>query len=151
MKRIWDVTRPLAPGIPAWPGDREFHRGWTARLEDGAPCNVGEFAMSCHTGTHLDAPFHFAATGATVDQVPLQACVGPCVVVALARLADAAGAERVLVRAAGGAPTVAQVEALRGLRLLGTDGASVDPADAPALDVHRALWHKGAVILEGLD
>ncbi len=151
MKRIWDVTRPLAPGIPAWPGDREFRRGWTARLEDGAPCNVGEFAMSCHTGTHVDAPFHFAATGATVDQVPLQACVGPCVVVALARLGEAAGAERVLVRAAGGAPTVAQVEALPGLRLLGTDGASVDRAEAAALEVHRALWHRGAVILEGLD
>jgi len=151
MTRIWDVTRPLAPGTPAWPGDREYTRAWTARLEDGAPCNVGEFAMSCHTGTHVDAPFHLAATGATVDQVPLQACVGPCVVVPLARLAEAAGAERVLVRAGGGAPTLAQVAALPGLRLLGTDGASVDPRDSATLDVHHALWHRGAVILEGLD
>ncbi len=151
MQRIWDVTRPLAPGMPVWPGDREFSRGWTSRLEDGARCNVGEFAMSCHAGTHVDAPFHFAATGATVDQIPLQACLGPCVVVPLSRLADAAGAERVLVRAAGGTATAAQVDALPGLRLFGTDGASVDPEDSDSLDVHRALWHKGAVILEGLD
>jgi arylformamidase len=151
MKRIWDVTRPLAPGIPVWPGDRPFRTGWTARLDEGAPCNVGEFAMSCHTGTHIDAPFHFAATGAAIDAVPLQACVGPCRVVPLERLADAAGEERVLVRAGGGAPTLSQVAALPGLRLLGTDAGSVDAADDAELAVHRALWHKGAVILEGLD
>lgn len=151
MKRIWDVTRPLAPGIPVWPGDREFSRGWTSRLEAGARCNVGEFAMSCHTGTHVDAPFHFAATGATVDRIPLHACLGPCVVVPLDRLAGAAGAERILVRARGGVPTVAQVEALPALHLLGTDGPSVDREDSAGMDVHHALWHRGAVILEGLD
>ena len=151
MKRIWDVTRPLAPGIPVWPGDREFSRGWSARLEDGARCNVGEFAMSCHTGTHVDAPFHFAATGATADRIPLQACIGPCVVVPLDGLPGAAGAERILLRAHGGTPTAAQIEALPTLRLLGTDGPSVDPEDSVALDVHHALWHRGAVILEGLD
>lgn len=150
MKRLWDVTRPLAPGIATWPGDRAFARGWTARIEDGAPCNVGEFAMSCHTGTHVDAPFHLAATGATDDHLPLQACLGPCVVVPLARLAEAAGAERVLLRAGGGAPTAAQIAGLSGLRLLGTDGPSVDREDAETLEVHHALWHRGVVILEGL-
>ena len=150
MKRIWDVTRPLAPGIPVWPGDRAFATGWTSRLRDGASCNVGHVAMSCHAGTHIDAPYHFAETGATIDQVPLQACVGPCVVLPLETLADAAGEERVLLRSGGGAPAVAALEALAGLRLLGTDAASVDDADAAALAVHHALWHRGVVILEGL-
>ena len=151
MKRIWDVTRPLAPGIPVWPGARAFATGWTSRLRDGASCNVGHVAMSCHAGTHIDAPYHFAETGATIDQVPLQACVGPCIVLPLERLADAAGEERVLLRSGGGAPAVAALEALAGLRLLGTDAASVDDADAAALAVHHALWHRGVVILEGLD
>jgi arylformamidase len=150
MRRIWDVTRPLAQGIPVWPGDRAFAVGWTSRLREGADCNVGHVAMSCHTGTHIDAPYHFAETGATVDKVPLQACVGPCVVLPLARLGEAAGEERVLLRSGGGAPTVAQVEGLTALRLLGTDAASVDGAAAETLDVHHALWHKGVVILEGL-
>ncbi len=151
MRRLWDITRPVAPGLPVWPGDRPVRTGWTARLEDGAPCNVGEFAMSCHAGTHIDAPLHFAATGAPVDAVPLQACRGPWVGGPLARGAAAAGAERVLVRAGGGAPTALALAALPGLRLLGTDGASVDAADADGLPVHHALWRRGAVILEGLD
>ena len=151
MKRIWDITRVLAPGMPVWPGDRPFERGWTARLEDGAPCNVGHFSMSAHAGTHIDAPFHFAGTGATSERVPLQACIGPCVVLPLSRLAEARGEERVLVRSGGGAPTAAQVAALPELRLLGTDGWSVDPVGSATLDVHHALWHRGVVILEGLD
>ena len=151
MKRIWDITRPLAPGIPVWPGDRAFASGWTARLREGAVCNVGHVAMSLHTGTHIDAPYHFAETGATIDKVPLQACLGPCVVLPLARLADSAGAERVLLRSDGGVPTVAALAALAGLHLLGTDAESVDETDSKTLDVHHALWHRGVVILEGLD
>jgi arylformamidase len=151
MRRIWDVTRPLAPGIPVWPGDRAFAVGWTSRLREGAFCNVGHVAMSCHTGTHIDAPYHFAETGATIDKVPLQACVGPCVVLPLGRLADAAGEERVLLRSGGGAPAAAALAALAGLRLLGTDAPSVDEASAATLDGHRALWHRGVVILAGLD
>ena len=151
MKRIWDVTRPLAPGIPVWPGDRAFTSGWTSRLRDGADCNVGHVALSCHTGTHIDAPYHFAETGATIDKVPLQACVGPCVVLPLGRLAEAASEERVLLRSGGGAPALAALEGLAGLRLLGTDAASVDETDAAPLAVHHALWHRGVVILEGLD
>jgi len=151
VKRIWDVSRVLAPGMPAWPGDRPFERGWTSRLEDGAPCNVGHFTMSCHAGTHLDAPFHFALTGATAEKAPLNCCVGPCAVLPLERLAEAAGEERVLIRSGGRCPTAAQVDALPGLRLLGTDAWSVDPEADASLAVHHALWRRGAVILEGLD
>jgi arylformamidase len=151
VKRIWDITRVVSPGLWVWPGDRPYERGWTWRMRDGASCNVGQVSMSCHAGTHIDAPYHFAETGATAEKVPLQACMGPCVVLPLAHLAEAAGEVRVLVKADGAVPTVEQVEALSGLRLFGTDGPSVDPMDSKTLDVHHALWHKGAVILEGLD
>ncbi|MEK7668325.1 MAG: cyclase family protein [Gemmatimonadota bacterium] len=151
MTRIWDVTQVVAPGVWVWPGDRAYDCGWTWRMRDGASCNVGQIAMSCHTGTHIDAPYHFAETGATVEKAPLLACLGPCRVLPLERVAEAAGEERVLVRAGGAAPTVAQIGGLPGLRLFGIDGPSVDPMDSRTLDAHHALWHKGAVILEGLD
>ena len=64
---------------------------------------------------------------------------------------DGVRAERVLIRSGGGVPTVEAVERLPGLKLLGTDAASVDLADSKTLDVHHALWRRGVVILEGLD
>lgn len=149
--RLYDISRPLAPGVWVWPGDRAYEHGLTWAMADGASCNVGQVTMSCHTGTHMDAPWHFAPEGPTAERIPLEACIGPCEVLPLARLADST-AERVLVRAAGGAPTVTQLEALgRRLRLFGTDHHSVDPMDSKTLDAHHALWRMGAVILEELD
>jgi arylformamidase len=150
VPRIYDISVPVAPGIRVWPGDRPYERAWTSRIADGAMCNVGQIALSCHTGTHLDAPFHFADAGAPVEAVPLEACIGPALVIPLSRLAEAR-AERVLVRADGAAPTPTAIERLGPLRLFGIDGPSVDPADSTTLDVHHALWRRGAVILEGLD
>lgn len=148
--RIIDISRPLAPGVWTWPGDRPFavSRSWT--MEDGASVNVGHLAMSCHTGTHMDAPFHYRQDGATSETIDLTACIGPCLVTTLGKLHEAAGHERVLVKANGGAPSAAQIGALTGLRLFGTDYHSVDPLDSKTLDAHHALWSHGAVILEEL-
>jgi len=150
VARIYDISRPLAPGAWVWPGDRAYERGWSSRIADGAPCTVGWITLSCHAGTHVDAPSHVAEDGGTVDALPLDACVGPAEVLPLARLAEAT-AERVLVRAGGGTPAVAVIERLGRLRLLGIDGPSVDPAESATLDAHHALRRRGAVILEGLD
>jgi arylformamidase len=106
--------------------------------------------MSCHAGTHVDAPSHFDPDGETADAIPLAHCIGPCVVTTLERLAEARDAERVLVKAGGAAPTVAQIAQLVALKLFGTDGHSVDPLDSKTLDAHHALRRKGAVILEEL-
>ena len=150
MPKIHDISQPVRPGIWVWPGDRPYESAWTSRLADGAFCNVGQVAMSCHTGTHMDAPFHFADQGGTAETIPLEACVGPAVVVSLDRL-EGVRAPRVLVRCGGGVPTVAGIERLPGVRLFGTDAPSVDAMDSKTLDVHHALWKRGAVILEGLD
>lgn len=148
--RIIDISRPLAPGVWTWPGDRPFEVSRSWKMEDGASVNVGHLAMSCHTGTHADAPYHYRNDGPTTESIDLAAGIGPCLVTTLSRLGDAAGHERVLVKANGGAPSAAQIRALDGLRLFGTDFHSVDPLDSRTLDAHHALWSKGAVILEEL-
>lgn len=150
MPTVYDISLPVAPGAWVWPGDRPYERGWTWRMAEGASCNVGQIALSCHTGTHIDAPYHFAEGGATIDAVPLEACVGPAVVLPLERLAGST-AERILVRAQGASPSPEALAGLPNLRLLGIDGPSVDPHDSKSLDAHHALWRRGAVILEGLD
>ncbi len=148
---MYDISRPLAAGVWTWPGDTPFACALAWRMDEGATVNVGRVTMSCHTGTHMDAPYHVLPDGARSDAIPLEACLGPCEVRPLERLAEST-AERVLVRSGGGAPTVAQLEGLgRPLKLFGTDFHSVDPLDSPTLDAHQCLWRMGAVILEELD
>ena len=150
MGRLYDISRTVRPGVWVWPGDRPYDCSLTWKMAEGASVNVGQIAMSCHTGTHIDAPFHIAMNGATAEHIPLEHCVGPCEVLPLARLAEAK-AERVLVKAAGGAPLVGQLERLSGLKLFGTDFHSVDPLESKTLEAHHCLWKMGAVILEELD
>ncbi len=150
MSRIIDISRPLAPGAWVWPGDTPYDCALVSKIAEGASVNVGRVTLSCHCGTHMDAPFHFADDAPGADAIPLDACIGPCEVLPLERL-DQAKAERVLVKAAGGAPTVRQLEKLKTLRLLGTDFHSVDPMDSKTLDAHHHLWRRGAVILEELE
>ena len=150
MSRLYDISRPLQPGAWTWPGDTPFSCDLAWTMAEGSSVNVGRFTTSCHCGTHIDAPFHFAPGGATSETIPLEHCIGPCEVLPLNRLGEAR-AERVLVRAAEGAPSVAVLERLGPLKLFGTDWHSVDPMDSKTLDAHHHLWKRGAVILEELD
>jgi arylformamidase len=150
LNRLYDISRPLAPGAWTWPGDTPFDCALAWRIAEGASVNVGRVTMSCHCGTHIDAPFHFAESGAKSDAIPLDACIGPCEVLPIERLGDAS-AERVLVKANGRAPRLADLEALGALKLFGTDFHSVDPLDSKTLNTHQYLWRLGTVILEELD
>jgi arylformamidase len=78
-----DISMPLKNGMVRWPGDPEVDIGLLASIEKGSVCNVTRMAMSAHTGTHMDAPRHFLEHGITMEQMPLEATVGRCRVVAI--------------------------------------------------------------------
>jgi arylformamidase len=165
---ILDVSVPVRPGMPIWPGDPELEVGLAAAIAEGAEANVTRLALGAHTGTHVDAPAHFLDGGGGVETLPLDALVGPCVVVAAADVGgelqpDAVpeGAERVLFKTRNGglwdrpgfaedsvclsAAAAAEV-VRRGVRLVGIDYLTIGGAEA-----HRILLAAGVVPLEGLD
>lgn len=174
MHVLYDITRPLAAGIPVWPGDAPCRIDWTARIGAESAANVAELCMSAHTGTHADGPFHVLPEGARIGEAPLDAYVGP------ARLVDAAGRERLDAGwaaqvVAGGSmerllvhtgawadpdvfpsrftaldPDAARMLVEAGVRLFGTDAPSVDWFEAADLPAHRVLLGAGAGILENL-
>lgn len=92
-RRMIDLSHPLEPATPPWPGNPpvEFkvlsaippERGPGDRGEAGAPvlCNTSQFLLSSHTGTHMDAPAHFYNGVPTIEQVPLDQCIGRAVLV----------------------------------------------------------------------
>lgn len=63
-----DLSQLIYPGMPVYPGDPpvRIHR-LAAHDRDG--CQLSELAMSCHSGTHLDAPLHYHPDGAAIDQI----------------------------------------------------------------------------------
>ena len=170
---IRDISQTLRPGLPVWPGDTgfAFERSW--KMEDGSPVNVGRMTMSTHSGTHGDAPLHYAADGADIASVSLHPYIGECLVVDarevkgrqidVGDLPHLESADRVLFRTFDSFPHDAWDQgftaiaadaiewlALQGVRLIGTDAPSVDPQDSKTMDAHKAVLKHDMRILEGL-
>jgi kynurenine formamidase len=77
-ERLVDLTQPLGPATILWPGSRPF----VAEVEVDHDTDAGyarDLSLPEHSGTHLDAPIHFARGGLTTDQLPLDALVRPAV------------------------------------------------------------------------
>jgi len=173
MKRLWDISPPVQPGSPVFPGDAPFELRWGWTLSADCPVNVGTITMSPHTGAHADAPLHYSADGAAVGALELAPFLGHCRVIhaigcgpliewrhlthALAGLPP-----RVLVRTyarapsawdpqlAGYAPDTVERLADAGVMLIGIDTASIDPADSKALPSHQVIRRRGLRVLENL-
>ena len=79
--RIIDLTYPFDEQTVYWPKNQHFHRQDTARgmTAKGYWYASGTFAASEHGGTHLDAPVHFASSGMSIDEIPVESLVGPAV------------------------------------------------------------------------
>ena len=173
MQRLWDISPPIDTGSPLFPGDTGYSQQWTAQIGPGCPVNLSAITMSPHIGAHADAPLHYGAGAATIGQVDLAPYLGPCRVIhaidcgPLVRpehLARAAARlpPRVLVRTCMRAPTrwssdfsafapetIAWLAGL-GVRLVGIDSPSVDPAASKTLSSHRLLLAHDLRVLENL-
>jgi arylformamidase len=171
---LWDISPPVDAGSPVFPGDTPYRQLWAATLGPGCPVNVSAITLSPHVGAHADAPLHYAPDGEAVGALALEPFLGRCRVIhaigcgplvewrhvehALADLPP-----RVLVRTYAKAPLVRFDEALTayapetverladvGVRLIGIDSASIDPATSKALPSHQVIRRRGLRVLENL-
>jgi len=177
----YDVTVPISESTTVWPGDPPVRIERVASTARGDELNLTRLRMSSHTGTHVDAPYHFHGGGQTVDQLPPELLVGPAIVASLdpiagntlgvedmARLRLPAGIARLLLKTRNSAfwhdsgpgfqhdyvhlgPDAAHWVVERGIRVLGIDYLSVEGFDVPEHIVHRTLLGAGLIIIEGLD
>ncbi|MDL5032382.1 arylformamidase [Pelomonas sp. APW6] len=173
MKKLWDISPLVHPDAPLFPGDEPYRLQWTARLSPQCPVNLSALTMSPHVGAHADAPLHYANEAPDIAAVDLDAYLGPCRVIhaigcgPLIRIEHVEHAaeglpSRVLVRTCERADTVWKDEftayapetvawlAARGVRLIGLDTPSVDPASSKSLDSHQQLLRADLRVLENL-
>ena len=177
-----DLSYPLSSNTPLFPGTPCVELESIERTEDPPPTgrrslNVTRLSMVVHTGTHMDAPFHFFPSGLTIDQMPLEQCMGPASLLKLTDLAtgseidltavpglkDKLSRTRKLILNTGWArhwgspryftdhPRISAESAAFlvdcGINLIGVDMPSVDRPPFPA---HLALLGNGIAIVENL-
>jgi arylformamidase len=175
MPRIHDVTVPLVPGMLAYPGDPAFVLEPVSRVGEAAYA-LSRMVLTTHSGTHVDAPAHFLAGGATVDHLPLEILLGKARVVELSarERVDRADLEtldlrddlRVLLKTRMSGQMLkagyqedhlyltvdaAHYLAQAGLKLVGFDYLSIDRSGSADFPAHHALLEAGVVLVEGLD
>jgi arylformamidase len=176
MSRWIDVSIPLSRHTVCWPGDRRFEAASECAIERGDECNVSAFSMSAHLGTHVDAPLHYIHGGASMDELPLDAMIGPTRVIGIKGDAitpeelerdGAVAGERLLFKTRNSdrawydeeftdryvhlTPDAARWLALRRPALIGVDYLSVGAPGKEGALTHTILLNAGIWIIESLD
>jgi len=175
-----DVTAPLNPSTtPTYPGDTQPKFEFLRSFDKGDKVTLSSYLMTAHAGTHVDAPLHFVAKAASIDQVPLSTLMGRTRVIDCSPQAiaiDAAelnkhnwqGAKRILFRTRNSrnswmedvnfhqdftylAPDAAQLLASAGVELVGIDYLSAEKFGAPEAQTHQILLGRNIPIVEGLN
>ncbi len=179
MKKFYDITVTLDNALPTWPGDPELTLERVNKIEEGRNANVSRIDMGVHTGTHVDAPFHFLQDGDTVENLDLGVLIGPVQVVEVGDEVNFITAED--VKAAGLVPGIervlfktrsskywhepelkfhtdfvgitedgAKLLVALGVRFVGVDYLSIAPYKQ-SRPTHEAFLKHAVVLLEGAD
>lgn len=172
---VYDISPAVGAEAAAWPGDAEPEFRKRLRISHGDPANLTTLVLSAHMGSHVDAPAHYRADGATIDAfapdrfllraVVIEATAADQVPPEAIRRADFAQGEAVLLKTDNSARNVctagtfrgeyvslsadaARVCVERGAGLVGIDAPSVDPFEDAESAAHHALLGAGIPILE---
>ncbi|MCT2535719.1 arylformamidase [Aquibacillus koreensis] len=168
-----DISQPLTNEIAHWPEDTPFSYQLTYTKQQTGSVNIGQILTSVHTGTHVDAPFHFDDQGEKILDLDVSIYIGRAKVIDVSSVNvinrdvlngfHLNGVERLLLRTSLSSspnqfpksipildPDVAPYLAAIGIRLLGVNMPSVDPLDSKELPTHHALHQNGIYILENV-
>jgi arylformamidase len=178
--QIFDVSVHISPQMPIWPGDPPVQIERVASINKGDPANLTRLSLGAHTGTHVDAPYHFFEKGLKVDQLPLSTLIGTAHVLEiyseertitatdLGSLGLPSTVQRLLIKTdnsylwEGGlleferdfihlGRYAARWIVKRGIKLIGVDYLSVDSFNSKDKLAHHTLLEAGVVIIEGLN
>ena len=172
-----DISVPLYTGMVHWPDNPAVRIERMLDLARGEAANVSVIELGAHTGTHMDAPRHFYADGAGLDEMPLDAALGPARVIRIAHpqailpaeleAHNLQAGERVLFRTQNSehcwntdqfvedfvyiSAAAAQFLVDRQVRTVGVDYISVGGYVYDGVETHQILLGAGLWLIEGLN
>ncbi|HUS85579.1 MAG TPA: cyclase family protein [Anaerolineales bacterium] len=176
--QVIDISIPISPDMPVWPGDPRVELVRTAKIAEGANANVSRLTCGVHIGTHVDAPVHFIDGAASVESLSLDRLIGKAFVAELEdinviddQVLDSADlpteVRRLLIKTQNSAfwsesPGLFREDFVaidargakwltdRDIQTVGVDYLSVAPF-GDSFDTHNILLQEGVVIIEGLN
>lgn len=173
---FYDITLPISKRLITWPTDPTVSIRKTHLISQGNSCNLSELKLGSHSGTHIDAPYHFEEKGVKVDQIPLDSLIGKATVFDIKnkekidledlKLIKLKNCKRIIFKTINSTywklpefkkdfvyitKEAAQYLADSDVKLIGIDYLSVEKFQNKYADTHHILLRKGVIIIEGLD
>lgn len=173
--QIYDVSVPISPEMPVYPGDPKIDIHLRESIAKGGVCNVSSISLGSHTGTHIDPPYHFIETGIKVDQIPLNLLIGRTHVVEIPsakidknvlKEIDLGDCVRLIFKTRNSylwsnknfvtdyvyvTPDAAEILVESGIKLVGIDYLSIEQYGSTNYQTHKTLLGNGVIIIEGLN
>lgn len=84
MLEIFDLTHRYENGYTiSWPtaSQYDFQKGFWGLTDSGFYYEANDFKQAEHSGTHTDAPAHFAQGKWRMGQIPIERLIGPGIVI----------------------------------------------------------------------
>ncbi|AFU57577.1 putative cyclase family protein [Candidatus Nitrososphaera gargensis Ga9.2] len=169
LSRIHDLTRTISEDMQVYPGDPRPKFEPHVTIKEDGKANVTRITLGSHTGTHVDAPWHFLQDGNGIDMEPLDKFVGEAAIIdASGKSSITAGdfscndirsGDIVLIHTGtGDRPTdfaYLDVSAAKwitehGVRCVGIDTPSVEKYGVKDAPVHKMLLASNIGIIENL-
>ena len=171
--RLIDISPLISTDLAVWPGDVPFTRNENLQIAEGSNIDLSSIQTTVHLGAHTDAPSHYLADGEGIGDRDLSYYYGDAQVVTVdvergervrpAHISVPIVAPRVLFRTgtypdpntfnadfASLSPSLIEWLAHEGVRLVGIDTPSIDPADSKDLPSHAMVAANNLAILEGI-
>lgn len=172
---IHDISMGIREGMVVWKNkDTKKPKVEVTSTIKKNIANESRFHLDSHTGTHVDAPFHFLQNGEKIDAISVEKFLGECVVVDLTNIKNRGVEKRDLIKAkirkedivvlktsnkygkgfdfnfvylaASGAKFLAS----KNIKGVGINALGIE-RNQPNHNTHKLLLGKGIAIFEGLE
>ena len=169
---IIDISPVISEKLAVFPGDVEFKRNMTMNFDQGHHLGLSSIAGTVHLGAHTDAPNHYHKDGSGIHERDLSLYYGECQIIEVnlprgQRIKPEdigeVKASRVLFKTNSFpdpnnwnddfnslSPELIEELSKKGVRLVGLDTPSVDPATDKTLSSHLKIYELDMAILEGV-
>lgn len=172
---VYDISPRISEATAVFPGDHAFARKVSLDMNHGDHLGLSSIHTTLHVGAHADAPSHYRSDGLSIDRRSLSYYLGACEVIAVRGLGPGERirphhvgsrrfeTQRVLFKTGSFpdsdrwqgdfnsfSPELVDWLHSQGVRLIGIDTPSVDPAESKALESHQTVARHDMAVLEGL-